>query len=703
MRPKVSKIVFAVLLVTASSMSAAMTKTTGTLSSSVNPSFYGEEVILTDAVSSSLGAPPNGENVSFMQGKILLGIATLEAGKATFAISTLTTGSKDDIDAVYSGDSNFAGCTSNVVGQLVNKASTTTSLVSSSNPSNLGQSVTFTATVTPQFGSDVTGNVEFYNGSQHLASVAVSGELASFATASLPAGEDSITADYNGNNSWNSSTSNALSQSVVNTAPTKTTTTLSSSPNPSIYGQAVTFSAKVTSSVGAPPNGETVSFMQGKTLLGTGALNGGLATFTISTLTTGSKDEVDAVYGGDSTFAGSTSNDVGQLVNKASTTTSLVSSLNPANVGQSVSFTATVTPQFGSTLTGNVEFYNGTQHLATVALSGEVASFTTASLPAGSDSVTADYNGNDTWNSSASGIVSQSVGTGTTINTTMSFDNVTRYYQLFVPTVLPANPPMLLMLHGTSYGAPPYTPSTTNWGWQSFADQYGFILVQPASTYNPNTNQWNWNAYFMDAAFAPGEAGTCTEPPATGCPDDAGFLRQLISNLTAQYHVNPKSVFVTGFSSGAQMTERVGVEISDLVAAIAPTSGQLVGQQVPPPGLPGNEAAPVAVQEWHGTADHGLPPCNEGTTVYSGVTFTLDTVDDTFNYWVEQNACTALETSTPLCTDGAATPGSTGNDATSCIASNVEVQFIWEQDIGHSWRSQNNATRWLFLSAHSKP
>ena len=61
---------------------------------------------------------------------------------------------------------------------------------------------------------------------------------------------------------------------------TKTTTTLTSSPNPSTYGQAVTFIATVTSKLGAPPDGETVSFMKGKTVLGTGTLSGGSASFT---------------------------------------------------------------------------------------------------------------------------------------------------------------------------------------------------------------------------------------------------------------------------------------------------------------------------------------------------------------------------------------------------------------------------------------
>jgi poly(3-hydroxybutyrate) depolymerase len=163
-------------------------------------------------------------------------------------------------------------------------------------------------------------------------------------------------------------------------------------------------------------------------------------------------------------------------------------------------------------------------------------------------------------------------------------------------------------------------------------------------------------------------------------------------------------VFVTGMSSGAQMTERVGVEISDLVAAIAPTSGQMEGQQaMPPPVLvPGNEVAPISVQEWHGTEDTELPPCNYGTTGYSEVTYYLDTVDDTFNYWVGQNKCSTLQTSQTLCTDGQATPGLAGNLATGCTGNNIEVQFIWEQGLGHSWVNSNDTARWLFLSSHPK-
>jgi hypothetical protein len=92
-----------------------------------------------------------------------------------------------------------------------------------------------------------------------------------------------------------------------------TTTSLSSSPNPSTYGQAVTFTANVISYAGARPDGEIVSFMKGKTLLGTGMLTSGSATFATSTLKVGTPT-VTAVYAGDSNFAGSKSKAVKQVV-----------------------------------------------------------------------------------------------------------------------------------------------------------------------------------------------------------------------------------------------------------------------------------------------------------------------------------------------------------------------------------------------------
>lgn len=96
----------------------------------------------------------------------------------------------------------------------------------------------------------------------------------------------------------------------LNPSARTTTTVLASSENPSTRGDAVTFTAVVTP---APPDGETVTFENYTRVVGTASLSGGSATFTTSTLHVGTP-HIKAVYGGDQTLEGSTSNGVKQVV-----------------------------------------------------------------------------------------------------------------------------------------------------------------------------------------------------------------------------------------------------------------------------------------------------------------------------------------------------------------------------------------------------
>jgi hypothetical protein len=113
---------------------------------------------------------------------------------------------------------------------------------------------------------------------------------------------------------WNAQTGEGPATVYVTISGEKTTTSLTSSPNPSTLGEPVTFTATVDSSEGPPPDGETVSFLQGKTVLGTGTLSSGSASFTTSALKAGTHS-VTADYAGDSDFATSKSKAVKQVVN----------------------------------------------------------------------------------------------------------------------------------------------------------------------------------------------------------------------------------------------------------------------------------------------------------------------------------------------------------------------------------------------------
>lgn len=182
-----------------------------TLGSSLNPSTYSQSTTFTATVTGSAGTPTG--SVAFMEGSTTLGTGSLNgSGQATFAISSLGAGTHS-VTAVYGGDTNFNTSSSSAVSQAVNQASSTTTLGSSPNPSALGQTVNFTATVP----SGATGTVNFKDGSTSLTNctaVAVNGTTASCATSSLGTGIHSITASYSGDSNYTGSTSTAQTQTV---------------------------------------------------------------------------------------------------------------------------------------------------------------------------------------------------------------------------------------------------------------------------------------------------------------------------------------------------------------------------------------------------------------------------------------------------------------------------------------------------------
>ena len=374
-----------------------MQSTTTTLVSSLNPSVYHQSVGFTATVTAASGTPTG--TVTFMNGAASLGTVTLNgSGVAKYSTSSLAVGTHS-VTAVYHGSASYSTSTSSILSQVVNQASTTTAVVSSLNPSAYGQSVTFTATVTPQYSGTPSGSVTFKNGTSNMGTATLSGGVATFSIASLTAGTHSVTAVYKGSTSFLTSTSAAVSQ-VVNEATT--TTAVTSSVNPSLYGESVTFTATVTPEYAGTPSG-SVTFKNGTATLGSATVSDGVASIKVATLGVGTHS-ITAVYNGSTSFTTSTSPALSQVVNKAGTTTTLTSSLNPSTVGTSVTFTATVAPQFSGTPAGSVKFKDGTTTLGTVTLSGGVATFTTSTLTKGTHQISAAYGGSASFNTSSASL-----------------------------------------------------------------------------------------------------------------------------------------------------------------------------------------------------------------------------------------------------------------------------------------------------------
>ncbi|SPE34311.1 exported hypothetical protein [Acidobacteriia bacterium SbA2] len=169
-----------------------------------------------------------------------------------------------------------------------------------------------------------------------------------------------------------------------------TSTTLSSSLNPSTYGQTIVFTAIVTTSGPIPPTG-TVSFTWGYDI-GTVTLNAiGVATLTRSNLNA-DPYPLRAVYKGDANNFGSASPVLNQTVLQTTSEATITSSMNPSTVGQAVTFTAKITSPTVIP-SGPVTFKAGTTVLGTAQLSSGKAKFTTSTLPPGSTVVKVIYNG----------------------------------------------------------------------------------------------------------------------------------------------------------------------------------------------------------------------------------------------------------------------------------------------------------------------
>jgi beta-glucanase (GH16 family) len=376
---------------------------TVTVTSSGNPSIFGQPVTFTATLTPASATG----TVQFQDGGANLGVpAAVSSGSATSGPFSLSAGAHN-ITAVYSGDSNFATNSGSLPTQTVNQAHSSTTVSSSPDPSAFGQTVTFTAAVSvvvPGAGT-LTGNVQFKDGTTNLGTpVAVSNGSATFSTSSLAVGPHSITADYSGDANFVGS-SGSLPTQTVNQA--HSSTTMSSSLNPSAFGQAVTFTGTVSAvAPGAGALSGNVQFKDGTANLGTPvAVSNGSATFNISSLTAGAHS-ITAVYSGDGNFAGSTGSLPIQTVNPGGSNTSLISSVDPSSAGQPVTFTATVAPVEA---TGSVTFQDGSGSIGTGTLGGGIATFSTSALTPGPHSITASYGGDGNYASSASSELTQMV------------------------------------------------------------------------------------------------------------------------------------------------------------------------------------------------------------------------------------------------------------------------------------------------------
>lgn len=382
--------------------------TTTSLSTSKSPTVRGEPVTLTATVAwpgdATLGTPTG--TVELFDGTASLGTLSLGAGGVGGrSIASLSVASHA-ISARYAGDASFAPSTAPALVQEVDRAQTTVTLTSSSNPVLALSEVSFTAVVAAKApGAGGPTGVVTFRETAPLARALGSGPLGSSGAAitsfsGLSVGSLEVVAEYGGDGEFEPSSSASWTQSVAANAASVTLTAAPAAPT---FGDAVTLTASVRGAARVPTGG--VSFSEGTATLGAATLDAaGVARLTMTTLAAGTRSLV-ATYGGDSAYGTATGATVVEVA-RATTLTTLTAPAS-ARVGEVVALEVAVTSsaQGAGEPSGAVELFDGELSLGTRTLQGGKGTIAVATLALGTHALSARYAGDASFAGSASAVV----------------------------------------------------------------------------------------------------------------------------------------------------------------------------------------------------------------------------------------------------------------------------------------------------------
>jgi polyhydroxybutyrate depolymerase len=199
------------------------------------------------------------------------------------------------------------------------------------------------------------------------------------------------------------------------------------------------------------------------------------------------------------------------------------------------------------------------------------------------------------------------------------------------------------------------------------ADKEGFIVVYPNGTGKFEDKLLQWND------------GSQRSGHEENTADDIAFFRQLISRLEKEHDIDPKRIYATGISNGGIMTYRLGCELSDVLAAIAPVAGALNYDKSAP-------TSPLSLIIFHGTADEYVP-YNGGIGKAAGGKQRIDkSVAYAVDYWVKHNGCNPVPKKEKS--------GSIIKESYSGGKANTEVVPYTIKGGGHSWPGGINGLRY---------
>ncbi len=253
--------------------------------------------------------------------------------------------------------------------------------------------------------------------------------------------------------------------------------------------------------------------------------------------------------------------------------------------------------------------------------------------------------------------------------------------------------PLVLNLHGSRFTASEQEQFS---GMDRASDSYGFVVAYPQAAL-PSGTGFEWHV--PGQPLLGGRGGRAAPADA---PDDVAFLAEALSAIEQRVSIDPRRVFVTGFSGGARMASQLACDLSEKIAAVAPVGGLRFPS-------PCESHRPVSVIAFHGTADPVNPYEGNGPA-----TWTYG-VREAAEAWAAHDGCgSAVVDSDPA-------PGARLTTYEGCKG-NAAVELYTIKDEGHEWPGgpvmpadvtkalgaqssvvDANALMWAFFSAHPAP
>lgn len=259
-------------------------------------------------------------------------------------------------------------------------------------------------------------------------------------------------------------------------------------------------------------------------------------------------------------------------------------------------------------------------------------------------------------------------------NLTLEHDGLIRKYRVHLPPQYDSENKLAVILafhgfSGNSEEAPDFFELDAK------SDNEGFIVIYPEGT----------GITVLGRLFGSWNVWNCCNPARKNNIDDIGFIRKLISKIEVYFEVDNNRIYATGMSNGSQLSYKIGCELSDKIAAIAPVSSMDYSQEC--------SGEPVPIISFQGTKDKcslweggDCGKCSSGfVDSLGGVNLDFGSrqclsIEDYVDKWRKRNGCS--EEKEIVYQNNSATCYAYKN----CLA---DMTFCKIEGMGHAWPGRN--------------